>query len=355
MPTASPRATANGRPAPRATPTPRPTPTPTPRRSLTPRPSPSATSSPLPAPTVTPRYAASTTAAAPPSPAAAPSSSRTVAASDDLARTPAEIQSAEEPRIWAALAVALLVLAGLGYVLWQWRLARRVRLANEEAARRPQVLVGGAVVPPPAVGASDATPALAPGGEVPTFWTPSRPADRDAPTGSVAPRAQPRLTIALHPRRAGLNLVSATADVELTVANEGEGETAEVAVALALLAGRAGQEEELGQLFAGDPPRPVVPPFALAPGETRVCRTTLVLPRDAIAPIAVGGRAMFVPVIAADVRYARGDGGTAQTAAAFVIGAPRAGTDKLSPFWLDAAPRMRDEVESRAHGLSVER
>jgi len=128
-----------------------------------------------------------------------------------------------------------------------------------------------------------------------------------------------------------------------------------VAVALTLLAGRAGQEEELGQLFAGDPPRPVVPPFALAPGERRVCRTTLVLPRGAIEPIPVGERAMFVPVIAADVRYARGDGGAAQTAAAFVIGAPRAGTDKLSPFWLDAAPRMRDEVEARAHGLSVER
>lgn len=263
----------------------------------------------------------------------------------------------ESPKLWPAIVTALAVLGGIGYLLWYWSRARRRRLAEEEAARRPQVLVAGAVAAPPT------SPAPA-GSDTPTFWTPSRPAELpaalveeltpDAPPEPVAPPLRPRITYTLHPRRAGLNLVSATADVEVTVRNEGDGEAKEVAVAIRLLAGRAGQEEELGAIFAGDQGRPATPPFTLAPGAEKVVRTTAILPRSEIAPIPVGERAMFVPVVIADVRYARPDGGRGQTAAAYVIGAPRAGSDKLSPFWLDAQPRMRDEVEARPHGLSVE-
>lgn len=158
----------------------------------------------------------------------------------------------------------------------------------------------------------------------------------------------------LHPRRAGVNLVSATADLELTVRNEGDGAAEEVAVSLRLLAGRAGQDDELGELFGAGQGRPVLPPFTLASGEERVCRTTLVLPRAEIEPIPIKGRPMFVPVVAADVRYLRPDGGRGQTAAGYVIGTARADNEKLSPFWLDVGSKMRENVEARAHGLAIE-
>ena len=355
-PASSPVPSTTPRPAPRASPparpAPRPGPTTRPSPAVTPRPPTlAATPSPTPAPA---RSAAPSPRASAPATGAAATADPTPSG---LARTPDQIASVENPKLWPAIALAVALVAGLGYLLRYALRTRRARRAEAEAARRPQVLVAGSAASPSAGSA----PA---GSDVPTFWTPSRPATlpaglvddltADEPLEPVAPPLRPRITYTLHPRRAGLNLVSATADVELTVRNEGDGDATEVAVMIRLLAGRAGQEEELGALFAGDATRPALPPFALAPGEQKLCRTTVVLPRAEIAPIPVGDRPMFVPVIVADVRYGRPDGGRGQTAAAYVIGAPRAGSDKLSPFWLDAQPRMREEVEARPHGLSVE-
>lgn len=154
-------------------------------------------------------------------------------------------------------------------------------------------------------------------------------------------------------RRAGLNLLSAIADVEVEVRNDGEGDAGEVAVALHLLGASAGQDEALGQLFAARAAPPAIPPFALAPGEVRTVRTTLSLSRAAIVPLAAGDRQMFVPVVAVDVRYDLPEGGQGQTAAAYMVGAVRPGGDKLAPFWLDAPPRTLDDVAARPHALSI--
>ena len=291
------------------------------------------------------------------SPSPTPSASESLGS--DLARTSAEAEQVENPRFWAAIAVALLALAAAGFLAWRWRQARRARLAEEERARQPQVTVAGAVPPPPPPAEAGAV-ADRPASDVPTFWTPSRPIGpatefaADEPPAPPPPPLRPRITMALHPRRAGINLVSATADLELTVRNEGDGAAEAVAVSLRLLAGRAGQDEELGALFGTEQDRPVLPPFALAPGEERVCRTTLVLPRAEIEPIPIKGRPMFVPVVAADVRYLRPDGGRGQTAAAFVIRAARPGSETLAPLWLDVGSKMRDDVEARPHGLAIE-
>ena len=62
---------------------------------------------------------------------------------------------------------------------------------------------------------------------------------------------------------------------------------------------------------------------------------------------------MFVPIVAINVLYDRGDGGTGQTAAAFAIGIERAGAEKLGPFWLDQPNMMHETLGQRPHALAL--
>lgn len=243
---------------------------------------------------------------------------------------------------WTAewlIALSVAVLLVLGLLLWRWRVGalREAALVNTRVPTGP--------MPPPAPPAA---------GSAARFWTPAAPARAavvDLQEPADVPRA--RIVVSLVARRAGLNLLSATAEVEVEVRNEGDGRTDAVGVALHLLGASAEQDRALGELFAAPPSRPVEPPFALEPGDARTVRATLALSRAAIVPIAAADRPMFVPVVAVDVRYDLPDGAQGQTAAAYMIGALRGDSDKLAPFWLDAAPRTLDEVAARPHALAI--
>ena len=190
---------------------------------------------------------------------------------------------------------------------------------------------------------------------------------RGAPAAARAPRmldpvaAPPRppverarLSLALVPRRAGINLLTATAEVEIVVRNDGAVAAGEVRVDAALFAARAGLDEELARLFATRSDRPAAAPFVLEPGEERAVRTIVTLPRAAIRPLQAAGRDMFVPVVAVSVRYQASDDGQGQVARAFAVGVVREGTDKLGPLWLDAPVRSHDQVAARPHGLALD-
>jgi hypothetical protein len=241
---------------------------------------------------------------------------------------------------WLAILLGLVVV-GAGVFAWRWRVRsrRNVVLLNTRVPTGP--------MPPP-------QPADPNAGV--RFWTPAAPKTTPAaPTESTAPLPRGRIDVSLTARRAGLNLLSAIAEVEVEVRNTGEGAAGAVSVALHLFGASSGQDDDLGRLFAAPSMRPAEPPFALAPGEARTIRTTLSLSRAAIIPLVAGERQMFVPVVAVDVRYALPDGGEGQTASAFMVGATREGSDKLAPFWLDAAPRTEEQVGARPHALSIAR
>lgn len=275
----------------------------------------------------------------------------------ELARTPSEQALIESPRLWMAIALAVAALIGFGLLIRQLVVTRRARRRREEEARRPQVTVAGVSASPIPAHADAA------GTDAPAFWTPSRPLSADEalanatqakPAQPVAPPPRPRVTFTLNPRRAGLNLVSATVDAEVTVRNEGDAPAEAIAVGMRLLAVRGHDDDDVSELFRGAPGKPAVPPFVLEPGAERVVRTTLVLPRAEIEPIIVKEQQMFIPLVATDIRYTRPDGGTGQSAAAFVVGAVRPDGEKLAPFWLDRPPTMRDGVEARPHGQAIE-
>ena len=303
-------------PVPAATPAPRATSTPvagpTPRATPTPRPTIAAT--PAPAPIITPSPAGSPTTAPAPVPAAveSPTPAATVAPQPSRALP----RETEDRWLWT-LPVAGGLTAGIALVAFMMRRRRRARVEPlEEVA---PVAVRPAPVPAPA-----------PEPEAPRAW----------------------LAFELRPRRAGVNLLTATLDAEIVVANEGDAPAADIHVDLRLLSARAGQEAGLEAIFADASGRPVAAPFALAPGETRVLTALATLPRQAINVVTAGDRPMFVPVAAIGIRYRTADR-AARTAQAFALGIERAGAEKLAPIWLDAPSRMHDAVAARPYAPAI--
>ena len=174
------------------------------------------------------------------------------------------------------------------------------------------------------------------------------PADAVAPPpASFAPKA--RLAIEFRPTRAGVNLLTALVEAEVVVTNVGEAAAADIRAAVTLLGAGAGTDAALDALAARPVGQPAVPPFTLAPGEERRFRAVAALPHDAIEPIAVAGRPMFVPLVAVTAQWIA-DGAQRRTTRGFAVGIERVDSAKLAPLWLDVTARSYDGVAARAHG-----
>ena len=332
--------------------------TPTPNPAQTPVPVPTDPVRGLPAPTPTPSTAAKTPAAKPPArardvpprsekeptsaaaraprdgptPAASPSATlapMSVATPTAMPTSPpvpvatvapgATAQSDHGPWPWLAAAAVALSLAALAY----WALVRR-----RSAARSERWV------------------------EEPIPSEPPAPAPIVVPVRPSGPQAS--LTVALRPIRAGLNLLSATVEAEVVVGNTGDAAATQVRLHAALLSAHAAQEAELAAVYAAPPGRPAAPAFALAPGEERRVRIVVALSRESVRSIDVGGRPMFVPLVAIDLRYAADEDGTAaRRGQAFIVGIERVDSAKLAPFWLDGPLRMHDQVAARGQGPAV--
>jgi len=320
LPATRPTATPTPTPTPSAIPVPAapvivlptPTPSPTPRPAVRPSPTPSATPMPTPTPTQTP--AATPT----PAPAATPAPAPVVPV---LTPTPAPTATAQPAPVEAGgsfpwwLAVLALPVLAAGWWLWRRRTPPAPMLVDASQPASP---------PPP-------------------------PPPTPAP---AAPRAT--IALALRPVRAGLNLLSATVEAELTVTNQGDAAAEGVRVAAALLAAHAGLDADLAAFYEQPIGRTLTPAFALAPREARVVRVVVALARAGIAPLTAAGRPMFVPMVAVTCAYATGaiEG---QTAAAFAVGVERVDSAKLAPFWLDEQPRRHDQVGARLHAQPLVR
>lgn len=162
-----------------------------------------------------------------------------------------------------------------------------------------------------------------------------------------------RLTVDLRPMRAGLNLISATAECEMTITNSGGATATDVRASVFLTSAHDGQDAEFADFYADSTARPAISPFALAPGETRCFRAVMALPHDAIHALEAAGRPMFVPLVAVAARYHDGDKAR-RVGRAFALGIERSGSAKLAPLWLDGPARSYEGVAARAYGEAVE-
>jgi hypothetical protein len=349
------------------TPSPTPVSTPAPVDTPTPAASPSPRSAPTPRATPTPRTAPLARPTATPEPRAtggvtpstvAPESSPTPVIATPLPK-PSIVAASPTPVATAATEAGAGEGAGTGWFLplgvllalgaggaWLW--SRRRRDVEGEAAAIEPVVAPLPVSGPDFVD-EEPSPAAAVAAAAPRMLS-RRSA---APVAPAIPAERAWIELELRPRRAGLNMLTATADVDVLVRNRGSADAVNVRLDARLTSARADQDAELGQIFADTRGRTAASPFTLAPGGERVVRAVVTLPREAINVLTAAQRPMFVPVVTLNARYALGSAGEGQTAQAFALGIERAGAAKLAPFWLDAPSRMFEAVAARPHALAI--
>jgi hypothetical protein len=259
---------------------------------------------------------------------------------------------------YAAIGGGAAALFLLGWLTFLW-LRRREEIVDEPAAERHANTVFD-------LGAADAPPSLPPRPAAPVSPAPQRheppPA---APSPSAAPAESPpvthqdvaaraRLDIELKPKRAGTNLLSAAVEYQILITNAGDAPARLVTTDVRILTAGPEQDAVLQAVFAAPIEKPVTAPFDVAPGETATLDGMAMMPREMLNVMTVEGRALFVPVLAINLRY-EWESGTGQTASSFVIGIDRGEGAKLAPFRVDGPPRMHGNVAQLAYTVSVRR
>lgn len=348
-------------PAPTLTPAPTPTRTPPPRSAPAPTPSPT----PAPAAQLQPdEPAASNTTAAPDLPGNETATPILPPPADIAEPPPVEPATADAGwTVWIVAALALLAAIG-GVLFW-----RRRRAADQDFYQEPeQPIIAG---PPPEQAPPPAVPPIADPAElaeeraapidqaaagqaVPvadTVMAQAAPEDVAAATIPAAPQDdRPWLEFALRPVKAGVNVMDAVVEFELTVGNAGSVAAEDVRIAAWLISASPSQDAEIARFLDSTPPEAIMAPIEIAPGDGKRIDAAIALPRTGVNVVTVRGRPFFVPLVLIDARYALPGGGEGRSSAAMVIGTVREGHDKLGPIWLDRGVQMHANVEARLHG-----
>ena len=312
-------------PAPVASPTPTPRPIPTvepvaPIASPTPEPLP--TLAPLPEPTL------------PPEPTPPPS------------LRPAERPFTIESWMWLAMGGALAALAFAGSAFW-WR-KRNLRDEPETRDdRRHEIFMFEQADAPTDLPAAP-TPAQPPTAP-PVPVLPSVPVPTPSPA-AVAPASDARATLDLEciAKRAGTNLSSAAIEYSLVVTNRGTAAATGIRLDVRFLSAGAQQDALLAALFSTPIANPITAPFDLPVAGAVELGGMALHPKETLEVMEAGGKQLFVPVLAVNLRY-DWDGGSGQTARSYVIGIDRGGDSKLQPFRVDSAARMYQNVSALAY------
>ncbi|MGZ2412141.1 hypothetical protein ACUXST_001562 [Sphingomonas sp. F9_3S_D5_B_2] len=300
-------------------------------RSEAPRPSPSATLTPAPDFTTTP----GTTFPTPSS--TTPESNSPPAFVPETDSAPVSTSSRGPSLLpWLLAAVAL---AGGAVFLW-WRRRPREAFAGgpqvdayvrpEPPAPRP---VPSPRVPNPAPAPRAApTPIPGPGASAPL--APPRPEPPNS-VGIVSSRLRPWLEVTLVPTECRLDGEQVAIEFEIDLLNSGGAPARDILVEATLFNAGPTQEQDIGAFMAK--PRPEGEPLAAIPPLQRInFRTSLIAPRANLQLFEMGGRHVFVPVLAFNAMY-RWSGGEGQTSGSYLIGRDT-GSEKLAPLRADAGP-----------------
>lgn len=286
-------------PAPTATPRPRATVAATPTPRTTPTPTPAAA-----APTPTPTPIATAAAV----PLATPTPEATLPAAPTATPTPVSAPPAAAP-VWPWIALGsggtlAVVLAG-----WALLARRRRREAWDEEAE----LVEPVAAPPP-------PPAM------------PRPAAQAAPPPPPAP-AEP-VVFDFKPRTLAISDREIALDFEAMIGNPTDVAMDGVRLAMAMVSASPQQDELSGAFHAAGGLEPLLPQFDLPAREGRTFTARLMMARENVHVVTVGGKTMFVPLVLIDVRW-RGGLSLKRHGADFMVGtAPQPG-GKLGPIWFD--------------------
>lgn len=273
------------------------------------------------------------------------------------------------PLPWLAGLFAV-VLAGLAFA-FRNRFRGLGRSGQVPATAGGMVYAPEPIQPPPAPRAPTEPPAMprssAPTGGItvrrPDAFAPRQPDVTSPPPvrplGIVSSRLRPWLDIRFEPSRAVIDETQASVQFDVTVTNSGSAPARNVLVEGVMINAGAEQDVELSRFFEA----PVgvgeridsIPPM----GSVEL-KSAVSLPLDQIRAYDVGGRKLFVPMIAFNALY-EWSGGTGQSSASFLLGrsgsgeAERDGGSRMAPLRLDLGPRLFRDLDARRHTLGVRR
>ena len=129
----------------------------------------------------------------------------------------------------------------------------------------------------------------------------------------------------------------ATIEFELELFNSGSAPARAVLVEATLFNAGPNQDSEIGAFFAnpvGEGERII----SIAPLKRMVLRPKVTIAREQVQEFEVGGRKVFVPLIAFNALY-RWSGGDGQSSIGYLVGRDTK-SEKLAPFRLDLGPRV---------------
>ncbi|HUP68141.1 MAG TPA: hypothetical protein VM145_08020 [Sphingomicrobium sp.] len=162
--------------------------------------------------------------------------------------------------------------------------------------------------------------------------------------GLVSTRLRPWIDLRFHPLRCILEDHQVTVEFELELLNSGSAPARAVLVEASLFNAGPDQDAEIGRFFAN----PVGQGDRIAsiqPLKRLVLKPRVVLARELVQVFEVGGRKVFVPLIAFNALYKWGSG-EGQSSVGYLLGRDTTG-DKLAPFRLDLGPRIFRGLGSR--------
>jgi hypothetical protein len=165
-----------------------------------------------------------------------------------------------------------------------------------------------------------------------------------ASVGIVSTRLRPWIEIGFNPVRCVLEEDKVTVDFELELFNSGSAPARAVLAEVSLFNAGPAQDQQIAAFFAnpvGQGERIV----AIPPLNRVAMRTRVFAPRDQVQAYEVGGRQVFVPLIAFNALY-KWSGGEGQTSATYLLGRDTKG-EKMGPFRLDLGPHIFRGVAGR--------
>ena len=300
--------------------------------------------------------------AAPPPAAASPSTPAPQASAPQFAPEPEATTSEPAPNHrssmlpWLLAAVVLAAAAGL--LLWRRR--PREALAGGPAfdsyeppqPPAPRPAPPKVVTPEPALAAAGFVTTRVGGGPVPLPEPLPAPAPTPQPVGIVSTRLRPWLEVTLIPVACQVDGEQVVFELEIELFNSGAALARDPRLHATLFNAGPTQEQDIGAFMA----RPAIegePLASLGPLQRMNFRISLAASRASLQLFELGGRQVFVPLIAFNATY-RWSGGEGQTSASYLIGRDT-GAEKLAPIRADLGPRALGGLGTRPLPNAVRR
>ena len=232
---------------------------------------------------------------------------------------------------WLLAALAL----GAGGAFLFWRNRTRTAFAGG-----PQV---DAFVPPVPV------PGPRP---VPTPPSTAPKASTPASVGIVSTRLRPWIDVGFHPLRCVLHEDSFNVEFELELFNSGSAPARGVLIEASLFNAGPAQDQQIGDFFAN--PVAQGERIATIPPLKRVAmKTQVAVSRELVQSYMLGGREVYVPLIAFNGLYSWSSG-EGQTSVSYLLGRDTK-AERVAPFQLDVGPRIFRAVAARLLPSGVRR